>query len=822
MRVTVRSLLKLRAPVGLALVFLTVLMGYWASRVRIATSFEDFFPKNDPNIEIYQKFRRVYGGAETVTVMLRVKHGDIFNANTLKKIYGLQQDVDGLPGVNHQEVFSLASPRVYYTTVVPGALLLKDFMSSGAPINEQDIQSLKHLVEVHRGEVQGLVSNDNHAAVVHAAFGERWLDYHQLFNQLQAIKKKHEDTNNEIFLAGEPVVRGYGYYYLPLIGILFTLAVAAMIFLLYLRLGSYTMWWIPVITGSCSALWGIGFAGFKGYDFDPLMLVVPFILSARDFSHGIQWQGRYHDELQKLGDKYQACAETTNAMLPPGLLSILADIAGIIFISLGGIPVLQHLAYVGTVWLASSLAMVFIFQPILMSYLPVPQRKPGAGLLARMAPQKLQEMLRASTEWLVHLPIRKGPVRWVLIWGSVGFVVLGVISGARAKVGYSSLGTPLYKSNAKVNRDLQAIARYFPLDEGWVVFESSSTFPSAGNVLDPNVLRLETDLGREMHRDPRVLGYSSFSTDIIEPFNRTFHYDFPKYFGVPSDPRLAGNLWYLYLAGTAPGEIERYISSQDCRDTCIRLSLRDHTSDTLSEVEHRLWRFFDQHLASANVPQLKIHYLSGIGGLYAAANHVLYRLDFLNITFVLLVIFVFCAVAFQSLFAAALFLFACVLANFGAFIYMRWRDIGLTIDTIPVISLGIGLGVDYGIYTVARIRDEMMEGQLLESAVVTALKTTGAAVFSTFAVMVGGIFFWAFSPAQFHNQMSLLLMFLMATNMVAGVLVLPTLLVWLRPRFVCRYEGVPEATQVVSDHERGKIEQRQKQNQSEVAGKAWL
>ena len=69
----------------------------------------------------------------------------------------------------------------------------------------------------------------------------------------------------------------------------------------------------------------------------------------------------------------EACATTTDVMLPPGLLSIVADIAGIIFISLGGIPVLKEIGFGGAVWLAGSLTMVFVFQPIFMSYLPAPR-----------------------------------------------------------------------------------------------------------------------------------------------------------------------------------------------------------------------------------------------------------------------------------------------------------------------------------------------------------------------------------------------------------------------------------------------------------------
>jgi uncharacterized protein len=142
-----------------------------------------------------------------------------------------------------------------------------------------------------------------------------------------------------------------------------------------------------------------------------------------------------------------------------------------------------------------------------------------------------------------------------------------------------------------------------------------------------------------------------------------------------------------------------------------------------------------------------------------------------------------------------MFVLSCVLANFGAFIYLRLRDIGLTIDTVPVISLGIGLGVDYGIYVVSRVRDEVRGGANLDDAVVTAISTTGVAVLSTFAVMIGGIALWALSPLRFHSEMSILLVFLMFTNLVSGVLILPCCIAWARPRFICGLEstGASEA-----------------------------
>ena len=90
----------------------------------------------------------------------------------------------------------------------------------------------------------------------------------------------------------------------------------------------------------------------------------------------------------------------------------------------------------------------------------------------------------------------------------------------------------------------------------------------------------------------------------------------------------------------------------------------------------------------------------------------------MNISFVLGVVFLFCAVTYRSIVAGLLFIVSCIAANFTAFIYMRLMDVGITIDTIPVISLGIGLGVDYGIYVVSRIRDECIEGRELDDAII--------------------------------------------------------------------------------------------------------
>jgi uncharacterized protein len=778
--------LRYRLPIGLILVATSLFMLYGVTKVQIATSFVDFFPRQHENVHLYEKYREQFGGAQTLTVAISVKKGDIFNLATLKKIHDINYAVDALPGVNHPSVRSLASYRITYAEAIPGALIAKPYMYPDVPKNGAEIAELKRLVEKYKPELRTLVSEDNRTALVVAAFNERVLNYHDLFNEVQKIVAANQDADHVIYLGGEPIIRGYGYHYLPNISLCFAAAVLTMAVLLYISLGHRSRWWAPMVTGTLSAVWGLGFVGWIGYNFDPVMLVIPFVLTARDLSHGIQWQGRYYNELDGYNHKYAAVVATTNYMLPPGFLSIIADIAGIIFISLGGIPVLHNIAMAGSVWLASSLTMVFVFEPVFLSYSPTPLIR-GNSFGERLWGQWTPGGLKGVLERFVRIPVTPGRVRGTLLVSAGLLIVWGLAAGQRSKIGYTTLGTPLYRSNSKVNKDLVSIAKDFPLDESWVVLVTPA-WPDPQSVLAPAVLRMMDDLRARLLEDPSVRDVINFSSTVEKPFNQQFHNAYPKYMEVPGSSQLSGNLWYLYLSGTAPGEMERYVGQAN-DDAVVRVFLADHTFDTLNRVRQVLAEFQRTRVApDPDLSHVQFLTLGGLGGLYAAANDVLFRLDIVNISFVLLVVFIFSVFAFRSFVAGLLFVLSCVLANFAAFIYMGIRGVGLTIDTVPVISLGIGLGVDYGIYVVARIRDEVARGETLENAVIIGINRTGAAVFSTFSVMVGGIVPWIFSPLLFHNQMSVLLTFLMFTNMVAGILVLPAYIAWSRSNFICRYE----------------------------------
>ena len=174
-------------------------------------------------------------------------------------------------------------------------------------------------------------------------------------------------------------------------------------------------------------------------------------------SHAIAWQRRYYSVLNQLEDRHAACVATTNLMLVPGMVAIAADITGIIFISFSGIPVLDHIARAGTVWLGASLLMVFIFQPILMSYLPAPRHTRNFE-----RNRDLARRLEALVDRIVEVPVTAGVTRKLLFSGAVGLLVLGVVSALNIQVGYNHPGTPLYRPDAQVNIDAGAIGAEVP------------------------------------------------------------------------------------------------------------------------------------------------------------------------------------------------------------------------------------------------------------------------------------------------------------------------------------------------------------------------
>jgi uncharacterized protein len=778
-------LLDRRQSFGLLLVAITLVLSYWAAHVPIATSFENLFPANHPNAVLYRQFRLEYGGAQTLILMLRVRDGTIFNSASLHAIQDITDKVNALDGVNHNEVFSLSSYRVVYARALPGVLASTPFMYPKVPETADGIAELQRNVQVHRDQLAGLVTPDLKGALIVASFNEGQLDYKSLFDSVQRLIARHENPNTRIYASGPVMFTAWGYHYLPRLAAIFAFSALLMVLLSWICLGGRAGWWTPLVTGIGSAIWGLGFMSLRGYTFDPTMLVIPLVLTARNLGHGIQWQGRFYEEFDRLDDKIAACVATTNTMFRPGLIAVLMGVAGIAFFSQSDIPVLRQLGIGGAVWLGVSLIVVFLGQPILTSYAARPRLR-----LRRPVDD-------TSRYWLGQIATAPGRSRWAVIGAGCLAFVIGAIAYTQVRVGYQTAGTPIYRADAKINQDTAEIGRFVPTNTAWVVLETPE-YPSPESTMGTKTLRMADDLAAYLLGRGDAVAVIAFANVAEKPMDMLLHNGSPKFFALPDSEMLSAALWNFFFGSSAPDEPKAYFAFEpSARNANIRLLLPDHTAGRLHRLRADLDTFTRERIAPD--PELKdvtMRYVGGEAGLYLAIDDVTAGLNHRNLILVLAAIFVIGAMLFVSPMAGALLLVTALMANALAFAYMNLRVIGLTVDTIPVVSAGVGLGLSFAVYVLARIGEEAAGGVALISAIRSALFRTAPAVLGSFVVIVGGLVPWVFSPMLFQNEMSLILILLMVTNLVAGLLILPALIAWLRPRFLRR--AAPESPAAVA------------------------
>ena len=172
----------------------------------------------------------------------------------------------------------------------------------------------------------------------------------------------------------------------------------------------------------------------------------------------------------------------------------------------------------------------------------------------------------------------------------------------------------------------------------------------------------------------------------------------------------------------------------------------------------------------------------GIMGILAAVNDEVERSHIANISLIFFVIFVLHSITYQSMISGAIILLQIATATMLSLAYMAWRELGLNINTLPVQSVGVGIGVDYAIYIVDRIREEVLDTEDIDEAIRRTIRTTGMAVSFTATTIVGGIIFWGFSNLRFQAEMAQLLAILMVINMLGAITIVPTFYSILRPK----------------------------------------
>ncbi|MGH8445423.1 MAG: efflux RND transporter permease subunit [Solimonas sp.] len=769
-----------RGLTALLFALITAFFAVGLRNVELKTIFSDLLPKDDPFVQVYKDHPN-FGNPLTFTIMIQRKDGDIYNAETLAKVWQLTRDVDLAPGVDHDQILSIATEKARYAEATPFGIDVRPLMEDHAPATPEELAEFKTRVDKSPGSRNFLISSDGSATLINATFIERLLDYGEAFQYMQNLVEKARDGNHDVHLAGQPALTGWVYKYESQMFGIFAVTLAALVFTLALYMRNVVGVVTPIVTSTVAAIWGFGFVGWLKSPIEPLLMIVPLLLIARSFSHCVQFTERYYEIYAHLRDREKAAEITMGVMMVPSVLGIFTDIVGIFLIAIAPIPAMERFALFCGFWAVWLIPTGTFLISLLLSVLPPPKNiEKLVGHQGGGVHRKFSQLLRGIAATTHGKPARVTTA--IVVVGGIA----AIYTALQIKIGNPVEGSNLLWPRSEYNEAVTQINRNFPgVNTLEIVFEAKDQKnPNRVTRQADTVLTMQALQAQIEHSAKPPRATLSFGDYLMEA-NRLFSGGNPKW--APLDPTDAAvnAAAGAVMVGSSPKAFSNVIDFEQQNGT-VSLWFKDNKQETVDAALSEARAAIDK--VGADHKAFLIRLGTGTIALQQAVNNVVDRYHWLIIGCLNLVILLGCSLAYRSLLAGIILLLPVNLSNVVLLSAMHLMGIGLDVNSMLVAAIGIGVGIDYGIYLLSRICEEY-HGQHHDwgRTLVAALTTTGKAIMFTASIMMIGILPWYFlSDLKFMADMGLLLTLIMLINMVLALVVLP-LIVWLlKPGFVGR------------------------------------
>ncbi|MDU9390222.1 efflux RND transporter permease subunit [Pseudomonas sp. zfem002] len=753
----------------------TLVMAWFAVQLRMDAGFEKQLPIGHEYIKTFEAYRNDLLGANRLTLVVKARNGSIWSAAGLKRLYDVTQAVTFLPGVSRSSVRSLWTPNAFVNEITEEGFRADPLVPGTVSPEHLDEQIIGRIASstAQGGFIGTLVSRDQSSAMITVELNEydasgAHLDY-VAFNHVleREIRQPFEDGEFEVQIIG----------FAKQIGDIADGASAVLEFcLLALLLTAAAVYWychsvrftlLALVCSLASLVWQFGSLRLLGYGLDPLAVLVPFLVFAIGVSHGVQQINFIVREIAIGKSAEEAARSSFSGLLIPGTLALVTALVSFVTLLLIPIPMVRELAITASLGVAFKIITNLVMLPLVASMLRVGDTYAATQEISR----------ERRSRWLHGLARLAEPrnAQWVLGAALVVFLVAIWQSHDRV-VGTLQAGAPELREDSRFNRDAVSIASNYDIGLDWlsVVFEVNSDAGGEGSTVACENVALGQYQDRfvwAMQGVPGVLSVASFSSNMRQ-FNEGYNEGNPKMSTVPIDP-----LNYAALAtevARTPG-----LMRVDCSMTAVHLYLADHKATTINKVVEAAKAFRSEY----PLPGVSVRLASGNAGVLAAINEEVEKSETPMLLYVYAAIALLVFVVYRDLRAV---LVCCLPLTIGTFIgywFMKELQIGLTIATLPVMVLAVGIGVDYAFYIYNRLQLHQAHGQSITKAVEYALLEVGVATIFTAITLAIGVATWAFSDLKFQADMGKLLAFMFIVNMIMAMTVLPAFAVWLERVF---------------------------------------
>ena len=771
-----------RGSVGIAFILVTLAFMAGLPHVQIRTVFKDLLPKNDPFVQVYYDHPN-FGNPLQISIMVKRKDGDIYNPVTLKKVWQMTRDVDLAPKINHDTIISISTEKLRYAEATPDGVDLHALMDNNAPSTPEEVAEFRSRVARSPNARTFYISPDETSTLITAAFLDS-VDYGEAFKYIQGFVEKARDADHEVYVAGQPTLTGWVYKLQKQTYSIFGVTVGALMIALVFYMRNIAGVTTPIVCALVAALWGFGFIGWLGRPIEPLLMIVPLLLVARSFSHCVQYTERYYEILLQLKDRRKAAEVTMAIMMAPSILGIMTDVFGIIFIAVAPIKTMVNHALFCGFWALWIIPTGVFLISILLSYLPVPK-----NIEEIVGGEGKESGIHLLQDKLLHgiSRITFGKAANVTALVTILLSIGAVYVNSLIKIGNPVEGSNLLWYNSEFNSAVRAINAHFPgMNTLEIVLEAKQRSSERRVARTPEVVAVATKIQRMMEADPKMPPRATLSfTDYMGEVFRLFSGGNPKWMILDPTDQAINTAGFAATLGTSPLNFAT-ISDFEFQNSTVSVWFRDNKQETVDGALASARKAVDT--VGVDHPEFRVRLGSGVIALQQAMNNVVHHYHYLILGLVNIAVLVISAYAYRSIVAALLLLVPVNLSNFMLGASMHILGIGLDINATIVSVMGVGVGIDYGIYLLSRICEEYTaQDHDLKKAITASLTTTGKAIMFTATIMLMGILPWYFlSDLKFMADMGMLLVAIMLINMILSLVVLPLLVWFVKPKFLAR------------------------------------
>ena len=753
-----RALFNHRPLIVLLCLLMTALLGFQATRLTLNASFEKMIPTTHPYVVNYLENKADLSGlGNALRIAVAVPEGDIFTPAYLATLQKMNDEIYLLPGVDRPFMKSLWTANTRWTAVTEdgldgGTVVPDDYNGSAASID------VLRANVARSGEIGQIVAADFRSSVLFVPLLEinpatgKALDYHAFSRQLETIRAKYQQQGLEVHITGFTKIMGDLIDGLRQVLVFFVVAIGIATAVLYWYTRCWRSTMLVMLCSLVAVLWQFGLLATLGYELDPYSVLVPFLVFAIGMSHGAQKMNGIMQDVGRGTHKVVAARYTFRRLFAAGMAALLCDAVGFMVLTMIQIKVIQDLAVIASIGVAVLIFTNLVLLPILLSYTGVSATAADRSLKAG-APGMPKPRLWVFLDRFTRR-------RWAgaTLIASAVLAVLGFAVSLQLQVGDLDPGAPELRADSRYNRDNAFMVSNYAASAD-VLVVMIKTAPD--QCIQYRTLAKVDALAWQLEQLPGVEATNSMA--LLSKLAATGYNEgnFKWYNLTPNQSAL----------GAVQTRAPRELFNQSCSMLSLYVYLKDHKAATLSAVV----ALVEQYTAAHGTADAKFLLAAGSAGIEAATNIVVKKAMREMLFWVYGAVTLLCYATFRSWRAVVVAVLPLVLTSILCEVLMVWLGMGVKVATLPVIALGVGIGVDYALYVLSVVLARMRGGASLSDAFHHALEFTGRVVLLTGVTLAIAVATWIFSPIKFQADMGILLAFMFLWNMVGALVLLPAL-----------------------------------------------